>query len=173
MRGVGAVAAFVAFQFGYALLLARSDRPESAESWVMSTSLAYLSLTAPFIEEVSFRGWALRQLESDFGRIRAAVLTAAVFATCHFQLLGIPNRFILAMVASLAMYTTRSLWAAVLIHVINNSFVVLLSRTNIDLARVVRSPWSRSLTVGMLAVGAAGLVLAYARAERPTADRRA
>jgi membrane protease YdiL (CAAX protease family) len=168
---VGVLLAASVYGIGYIFLAARlrgggpGPKAEAAEA----TSLICSCLVVPIIEEVWFRGWMLRSLESQMGRLKAASLTAFVFAAIHFQLSGMPHRIISGMIAAGVLYETRSIWAAILVHAMNNTLAFGLMKIDIDDAFVLGAS-GRRLTIALLAVGLGGLAIAYAtRGRRPQA----
>jgi membrane protease YdiL (CAAX protease family) len=76
---------------------------------------------APLIEELFYRGSLQRSLERAAGPIPAILLTAAVFALAHDELVRFPNLWAGGIVLGVTAYTTRSVWPGVLMHMINNS----------------------------------------------------
>jgi membrane protease YdiL (CAAX protease family) len=165
----GVVLAAVTYEVGYIFLAARirGGGPGPKATAAETTSLVCSCLVGPIIEEVWFRGWMLRSLESQLGRLKAAAVTALVFAAIHFQLSGMPHRFISGMIAAGVLYETRSLWAAILVHVANNTLAFGLAKLDIDDGFVLGAS-GRLLTILALTVGLGGLAIAYATRGRRT-----
>ncbi|CAA9364016.1 MAG: hypothetical protein AVDCRST_MAG68-4713 [uncultured Gemmatimonadetes bacterium] len=82
---------------------------------------------APVTEEVAFRGWMQRRLESSWG-VRAAVVgSAALFALAHAQTVGLPNRFVFGLAAGFLVVRTGSVWLGMALHAANNLLISLLA----------------------------------------------
>ncbi len=75
---------------------------------------------APIVEEFGFRGRLLRALRTGFRPLLAVVISALVFACLHLQLWGFPMRFFLGLVCGMAVYRSRSIWMAVVLHAFSN-----------------------------------------------------
>jgi membrane protease YdiL (CAAX protease family) len=164
----GVLVAFLIYTLGFMFLMdgLHEVEPTSTPSVLVRTSLICTCLVGPFIEEFWFRGRMLRALEWRMSRSQAAILTAVVFELMHLQLWGLPHRIVTGLVAAGVLYETRSLWAAVLIHVGNNALVFARVRFVDD--GFVLSSNGRLLTFATLAVGLSGLAVAYAtRRPRP------
>jgi membrane protease YdiL (CAAX protease family) len=165
----GVVLAALTYEVGYIFLATRirGGGPGPKATAAEATSLICSCLVVPIIEEVWFRGWMLRSLESQLGRVKAAAVTAFAFAAIHFQLSGMPHRIIGGMIAAGALYETRSLWAAILVHAANNTLAFGLMKLNIEDAFVLEAS-GRLLTIAALTIGLGGLAIAYAtRTRRP------
>ncbi len=97
------------------------DRPGA---WLAGTVL--LAVTAPLVEEIAFRGYVQRTLERRWGPAPAIVVTALVFTVAHF---GRPHWSILLIPLTLGLangvvvWLSRSLWPAVVIHMLWNLFM--------------------------------------------------
>ena len=95
-------------------------------------------------EEFLFRGIVLGEYGKD-GLFIAAVVSAAMFGMSHFSLVRFPVYFFSGLVLALVTYATRSVLAAMLIHALNNAFVLLceqyimnaVDKQNISLALLV------------------------------------
>ncbi len=63
---------------------------------------------APVVEELFYRGLFLRAVQARLGPVPAAIITSAVFAAVHRQLLPLPGLFVFGLIAAaLALYTGR------------------------------------------------------------------
>lgn len=85
----------------------------------------FLAVAVPIIEEFGLRGWIQRPLERLIGAPWAVVLTAALFAAAHLQLLGLPTRFFAGVFFGYAVWATRSIWAPVILHGAHNLSLIL------------------------------------------------
>jgi CAAX protease family protein len=142
---------------GVPLVEARDLGPSAAEASSEGRALFLVLvavIAAPFVEELVFRGILFRKLRFQRGGGAALVLTSALFAVLHpgRQL----NMAILGIQLVLLYTSTRTLWAPVLAHLINNSVgvAVLLASSSAALAPENPAP---SVTWISLGLGAAGL----------------
>jgi membrane protease YdiL (CAAX protease family) len=78
-----------------------------------------------------------------------------------------PHRIVSGMIAAGALYETRSLWAAILVHAANNTLAFGLMKLDIDDAFVLGAS-GRLLTIVALTVGLGGLAIACATRTRRT-----
>lgn len=90
---------------------------------------AFISLVilAPLIEEILFRGILFTNISRKTGFWPAAILISGLFGLAHMQLnVGI-DTFLLGMAASWLVWTTKSIYPAILLHMLKNSvaFVIL------------------------------------------------
>lgn len=92
------------------------------------TTLLCVSVFAPFFEEWLCRGMVLRGLLSRMKPAWAIVISAAFFAIIHLNPWQAIPAFILGCLFGLVYYRTGSLKLTMLMHCVNNSFSVLMSR---------------------------------------------
>ena len=78
-------------------------------------------VVAPLTEEFVFRGYLYGVVRRYLGPITAIVLTSAIFAVIHFNLLSLPSLFILAICFALAYEATGSLLVPMAMHAIFNA----------------------------------------------------
>ncbi len=107
--------------------------------------LAYGLLPA-FCEELVFRGILCAELEKN-GILYAAAVSAVFFAFLHFDLTALPVYLFAGMLLSLVMYVTRSLLAAMTVHLAYNLFGVFVQA---GLSGYCRSTGSIGLLVVLL-----------------------
>ncbi|WP_262691167.1 CPBP family intramembrane glutamic endopeptidase [Kordiimonas aestuarii] len=84
-------------------------------------------IMGPVVEELVFRGYLQSGLTKRFGPYVGIGISSVVFAGYHFQ----PEAFVVLLVVGaafgLAYHLTRSLWPAILLHMLNNAaFIVNL-----------------------------------------------
>jgi membrane protease YdiL (CAAX protease family) len=84
-----------------------------------------VGVLVPIVEEFGIRGWIQHPLERRIGPARAIFLTSVIFAVAHFQLLGLPTRFFAGIFFGYAVWASRSIWAAVLLHAAHNLSLIL------------------------------------------------
>jgi len=75
-------------------------------------------------EEFLFRGIVIGEYDRCGAGV-AAVLSAAVFSMSHFSLVRFPVYFFSGLVLACVLFATRSVFAAMLIHALNNTVVLL------------------------------------------------
>jgi membrane protease YdiL (CAAX protease family) len=93
--------------------------------WVLVVAL---TVAAPLVEEVFFRGFLLKGLVSTYLRPAGAVLlTSALFASMHAQydLYGMATIFAVGLLLGTARLTTGSLFVPVVLHGLSNGLFIL------------------------------------------------
>jgi sodium transport system permease protein len=104
-------------------LLTAADAERAA--WL----LFLVAFTPAVCEELVFRGVLLQSLRREMGRWRAVLLSAAIFGAFHLSfetaLRFLPTAFI-GVLMGWVVWHSRSLFASMLMHFINNAFVVVL-----------------------------------------------
>lgn len=78
-------------------------------------------------EELLFRGITAGSYET-MGVFTAVVMSSLAFAMSHFSFVRFPVYFFSGLVLAGVMYATRSLPASMLIHTLNNAFVLFLEK---------------------------------------------
>lgn len=104
------------------------EMPDMLQPTLISLALNILSTAVlpALVEEMIFRGYILRALRPH-GDGPAIVLSAALFALFHGNVLQIPFAFVLGLMLGYLMVQTDSIWPAVLLHFSNNLMSVLLN----------------------------------------------
>ncbi|MHA1950779.1 MAG: CPBP family intramembrane glutamic endopeptidase [Candidatus Thorarchaeota archaeon] len=113
---------------GGELLFARN--PAELISWVI-----VMFVLVGFTEEVLFRGFLQRRMEMYFKgqgnanfKMMSLVITSFIFAVIHFDLIGLPARFILGMfLGDLAQRRNYNIVGPSVAHGFNNAVVVVLA----------------------------------------------
>lgn len=89
-------------------------------------SIAILAVgIAPVVEEMFFRGLIQHTLELRLGTAWGIGLAAGMFAAVHLLPWVLPLHFFLGAAFGFVVYATRSLWAGVLLHALNNAVAML------------------------------------------------
>lgn len=112
---------------------------ESYFSWLMSdevlaitpetTIVQYLlifvmvSVIAPVIEEVVFRGVLVERLGLKYGYTSAVIISSIIFGVLHADVIG---AFVFGIILSIIYLQTKSLLMPVLIHALNNALAILI-----------------------------------------------
>ncbi|STQ91505.1 CPBP family intramembrane glutamic endopeptidase [Iodobacter fluviatilis] len=106
--------------------------PDYVRSWISNDSsvkmlkgevlynfLIFILITiiGPVLEEFIFRGYLLNRWANRFGVYWGIILSSALFASLHPELLG---HFLSSIAFSLIYFKTRSLWLPIAIHMLNN-----------------------------------------------------
>lgn len=128
--------------------------------WV---SLLCVSVFAPLFEEWLCRGLVLRGLLAHMKPAAAIAVSAAFFAVLHMNPWQAIPAFLLGMLFGYVYYKTGSLKLTMLMHCVNNTFSVLMSRIpaleEADTFMDVMSPWAYAgVFIALLAFLAAALV---------------
>jgi hypothetical protein len=92
--------------------------------------VASVAVIAPLVEELAYRGLLLRALQRRFGPWVAVVVSAAVFALVHRELLVLPGLFVFGLLAGWLTLRSGRLGPAVAMHVaFNATTLVALGRS--------------------------------------------
>ncbi len=90
-------------------------------------SLAVLALTPAICEELLFRGYVQRQAERSMGVWGGIVFTGVIFGLYHLRLSQLVPLSVLGVYLAYVTWRTGSLWPAVVLHLLNNGFAVVLA----------------------------------------------
>ncbi|HET8655315.1 MAG TPA: type II CAAX endopeptidase family protein [Longimicrobiaceae bacterium] len=82
-------------------------------------------LVAPVMEEFFFRGLIQHALERRWGVWAAVAATALLFALGHGLPRVLPLHFFLGLAFGYAVYVTRSIWAGIFLHFVNNAAAMI------------------------------------------------
>lgn len=123
--------------------------------------VANVALLPPLIEELLFRGTLFRSLRLRLGPSKAALLCSALFGIAHSDRMGI---FILALACALVYTRTRSLWAPIALHALNNGGWLALSKYYLGDSPQIRleGPWQFGAFALVVLVGS-GVCLQFLR----------
>ncbi len=90
-------------------------------------NLVVIGLIPAIGEELLFRGLILRLFKEAFKNIHLAVfISALLFSLVHLQFYGFFPRLLLGLVLGYLFVYTKSLWAPIAFHLVNNSATVLI-----------------------------------------------
>jgi membrane protease YdiL (CAAX protease family) len=84
-------------------------------------------VVAPLVEETFFRGFVFAGMRSRHGWVRAAVISALVFAAAHLDLLFFIPRFLLGYLFAFIYDRSRSLWPSMILHAAWNGFALTVT----------------------------------------------
>ena len=129
--------------------------------WIVLISV---SVFAPFFEEWLCRGIILRGLLKKMKPGWAIVISALVFGLIHMNLWQAIPAFIIGVVLGYVYYKTGSLKLTMLMHCVNNTLSVILSRIpgleDVEFFAEIMSPWTYApMIIAFAIVLACGLLI--------------
>ena len=80
------------------------------------------AMVAPFVEEVFFRGFLFQGFRQRYGWITAMLLSSAIFAAAHLDLVTLIPTFILGNVLAYVYHRSNSVWPGIILHFLVNAF---------------------------------------------------
>lgn len=90
-------------------------------------NLVIIGLIPAIGEELLFRGVVLRLFKEAFKNVHLAVfISALLFSLVHLQFYGFFPRLLLGLILGYLFVYTKSLWAPIAFHLVNNSATVLI-----------------------------------------------
>lgn len=88
--------------------------------------LAVIGLAVPFFEELLFRGWLFKKLETSFTPFVALLVTSLLFTIGHtYNIWFLLILFAVALALGMLRLKSGSIWPSLLVHVANNTWAVL------------------------------------------------
>jgi membrane protease YdiL (CAAX protease family) len=90
-------------------------------------NLLMLAVVPALCEEVLFRGYVQRQAERSLGIVGGIVFSGLVFGLYHLRLTQVLPLCLLGIYLAYLVWKSGSLWTAVIVHLANNAFSVLLA----------------------------------------------
>lgn len=144
-------AASVVCEPAFSLLPAPSNQEMGRGLW---TALM-LILFAPVLEELICRGVVLTSLRNRYGTVAAWILSSLFFGVLHLQPLLVVNAFVIGLILGFIYIVTDSLWAAIILHALNNALAYVLLLTGHSNAMLVDLVGSRTLYVFIYIVAVA------------------
>jgi membrane protease YdiL (CAAX protease family) len=97
---------------------------EDAVGWIVA--FVFVSILAPLVEEIFFRGFILKALTNNWPKVLGSVLTAALFAGIHFQPASFIPLFTLGLLMNHLYLKNGSIWAPIVFHSANNTIAYAL-----------------------------------------------
>ncbi len=88
-------------------------------------ALLTTALIGPFVEELAFRVLLQEYFAAKMPLVVSIILTSIIFAFCHVSLWALFPIFFLGCVASFFAYRAKTVWPAVIVHVLYNSLTVI------------------------------------------------
>lgn len=83
------------------------------------------AIFAPLVEEIFFRGFLFQGFRERYGWITAMLLSAAIFAVAHLDLVVLIPTFILGCLLAYMYHRSNSIWPGIILHFLVNSFGLL------------------------------------------------
>ena len=83
------------------------------------------AIFAPLVEEIFFRGFLFQGFRARYGWVTGMLLSAAVFAVAHLDLVVLIPTFILGCLLAYVFHRSNSIWPGVILHFLVNSFGLL------------------------------------------------
>jgi membrane protease YdiL (CAAX protease family) len=77
---------------------------------------------APFVEEIFFRGFLFQGFRERYGWKAAMLLSSAIFAAAHLDLVALIPTFILGNVLAYVYHRSNSVWPGIILHFLVNAF---------------------------------------------------
>ncbi|MBR5103383.1 MAG: CPBP family intramembrane metalloprotease [Bacteroidales bacterium] len=129
--------------------------------WIVLISV---SVFAPFFEEWLCRGIILRGLLKKVKPTWAIVISAAIFGLIHGNLWQAIPAFLIGVILGYVYYKTGSLKLTMLMHCVNNTLSVIVSRIpafkDVEFFADVMSPWAYvTVIIAFAVVLASGLII--------------
>lgn len=92
-----------------------------------TSSLLMMVIMAPLLEELFCRGIILRGLLNHTSPVKAILWSAAIFGVIHMNPWQAIPAFLIGVLMGWIYWKTRSLWATIFIHFINNGFAYTIT----------------------------------------------
>lgn len=77
---------------------------------------------APLVEEIFFRGFLFQGFRQRYGWVTAMLVSAAIFAVAHLDLVVLIPTFILGCLLAYMFHRSNSIWPGIILHFLVNSF---------------------------------------------------
>jgi membrane protease YdiL (CAAX protease family) len=83
------------------------------------------AIFAPLVEEIFFRGFLFQGFRERYGWVTAMLLSSAIFAVAHLDLVVLIPTFILGCLLAYVFHRSNSIWPGIILHFLVNSFGLL------------------------------------------------
>jgi len=77
---------------------------------------------APLVEEIFFRGFLFQGFRQRYGWVPAILISSAIFAAAHLDLVAFIPTFVLGSVLAYAYHRSNSVWPGIILHFLVNAF---------------------------------------------------
>ena len=133
-----------------------SSLPESFPMALLA--IAHTALIPALLEELVFRGIIMQPLRR-WGDWFAIISSALLFSLVHANMTQIPFAFIAGVALGYCTVVSGSMWVGILIHFLNNLLSLVFSALQSYLLDRAAAPASAFISYGIIAVGAAALLI--------------
>ncbi len=100
---------------------------QNASPLSLIANLLVMAVMPAIGEELFFRGLLTSWFKKVTSNIHInIIITSIIFSAIHFQFYGFIPRFLLGMALGYTYYWTKSIWAPILLHFVNNAVTVLV-----------------------------------------------
>ncbi|WP_377965599.1 CPBP family intramembrane glutamic endopeptidase [Almyronema epifaneia] len=123
----------------------------SLPGFYRSLMLLNVVVVAPVAEEFIFRALLLHRWGTKWGTPAAVVLSSVLFGVLHTNLVGL---FVFGLVMALLYLKTRSLWAPIFCHMLNNVLAIALELLAAPGAETTLAEFRQSSWVGLILMAA-------------------
>ena len=83
------------------------------------------AIFAPLVEEIFFRGFLFQGFRARYGWVTAVLLSSAIFAIAHLDLVALIPTFILGCLLAYMYHRSNSIWPGIFLHFLVNFFGLL------------------------------------------------
>jgi len=125
--GIGMVS-YLAFALFYVTVFGAPEQDDIAgELGPAWSQILLIVIIAPLAEEVCFRGMLFGGFRSRFNLPVAALGAGLVFGLLHYStgISAVPQLIVLGAIFAVVYEKTRSIWPAIIFHLINNGWVLI------------------------------------------------
>ncbi len=124
--GIG-ILSYFAFAIVYAIIFGAPEQDDIAGDFgPIGIQILLIVILAPFAEEICFRGMLFGGLRTRLPFWAAALGAGLFFGLLHYTTgpSAVPSLVALGVIFALVYEKTRSIWPAIIMHVINNAFAL-------------------------------------------------
>lgn len=104
---------------------AKTDTAGVHGAWQIALLIVFLSVGAPIVEELFFRGLLLRSLARWLGPIGGVIGSALVFGLAHFELLQLPALILFGLILGVLAQRSGRLGPGIVAHAAFNAVTVV------------------------------------------------
>lgn len=146
-----------------ALFPSSADNVNTTFSGIMSGNalgvFIVIAITPAICEEMLFRGMIFHAMKEKYSIRTAIIVVATLFGIFHMSLIKLIPTGLLGMVLCIIVYMTGSIFPAMLMHFINNSFSVLISCYPEQIEKIFPIFYSNTLKASdIVVITAAGIM---------------
>jgi membrane protease YdiL (CAAX protease family) len=107
---------------------------EDTENQLLGSPLGIISICVigPICEELIFRGGITRDLLKQYNPMKAIIISSLIFSIVHFNPAQMLPAFVVGIILALIYYWSKSVIPGMIIHIMFNSFTVILMNDKLD-----------------------------------------